>query len=74
VCLAIAVTGLVWFTLIIPILPPTRWIRYLLTPVGVVFLYSVAEIVISKLFTDPIVGSIKGEHPVLKRAGHTEER
>lgn len=74
VCLAVSVTVLIWFKFILPLLPPTRWIRYLLTPVGVVILYCISEILISNLLTDPFIRSTQNKHDrVLRQAGSTEE-
>lgn len=61
-CLAISAAGMIWFKFIMPILPPTRWVRYSLTPLGLVFLYCLVEVFIANLVTDPIVRWIKNEH------------
>lgn len=64
-----------WFQFILPLLPPTRWIRYALTPVGLIFLYCIAEILITNLFSDPIVRTMEEAHKgFLERAGSTEEK
>jgi hypothetical protein len=60
-CLSVGAAILLWFQFILPLLPQTRWIRYALTPVGLIFLYCIAEILITNLFSNPIERAIKDE-------------
>jgi hypothetical protein len=75
VCLAVAAAILIWFQFIVPLLPPARWIRYALTPFGLVFVYCLAEILITNLFSYPIERVMRGEHEgVLERARSAGEK
>jgi hypothetical protein len=55
VCLALLAAILVWFGIVMPVLPSQPWIRYALTIVGLVALYVLFEFMLRALVSGPIV-------------------